>query len=71
MSEKIKHEDITCGWDREAVAVAYDEIKHATPKAVLFSVGGKELWVPKSVMADIDADQVWIANWFADEEGLS
>jgi hypothetical protein len=35
--------------------VEYDEIVHETEKAFLFNIGGKEVWLPKSVI-EVDKD---------------
>jgi len=35
--------------------IEYDSIVHETEKAVQFSIGGKKVWLPKSVI-EIDED---------------
>ena len=51
------------------------EVLRATDAALLFSVDGRELWVPRRVCLDGDAADVGdvdlhIANWWLLKEGL-
>jgi len=66
----VDPKDVDCDWDRESVQVPHDGIKHQTDKAVLFEIGGSDVWIPKSCIESVDADEVWVAEWFSDKEGL-
>lgn len=41
-----------------------------TRDAVLFVVGGKEMWFPKTVLVDYDAKVLGVRKWFADKRQL-
>ena len=40
--------------------------------AYLLSFDGDEIWIPASLVGDINEDtkEVWVADWFIDKEGL-
>lgn len=57
------------------VELAFDNIEHETPGAILFNMGEKEpTWVPRSVIEwdeyDEDSNTVPVALWRAEREGL-
>ena len=59
----------------ESVAIGC-EILHSTDDAYLIDDGDSEVWVPKSVVDDIETDNhgkiniLYIQEWFALKEGL-
>jgi len=57
-------------WAQDSESVEFDEIQHQTPDAVLFLIDGAKQWIPKSLIADVEDDAVWVATWFAEKEGL-
>ena len=64
--------DVDCGCDDvNTEQVAYDKIKFVTEKAVLFDIDEEEVWIPKSVIVEVDGDEVCVASWFAEREGLT
>jgi len=64
-------------WDDDAIAVEFDECKRETDRAVCLIVEDKTVWIPKSVIApgfvpDVfdGPGRTWVAEWFAEKEGL-
>lgn len=57
-------------WEGDAELVDFDSITHQTDKAALFVIDGEEKWVPKSLIAGVEEDAVWVATWWAEQEGL-
>ena len=60
---------------REPVEIPFDNIIHQTPEAVLFDVGDEEVWIPKSLIQEIDESDpkrktVTIPEWVATDKGL-
>jgi len=58
--------------DYTYLKLAYDEKVHETDMAYLLSFDGDEIWIPASLVGDINEDtkEVWVADWFIDKEGL-
>ncbi len=55
----------------QIVDLEYDTFIHETDKAGLFVVGGKEVWIPKSMYeVDLDTKTVSVPYYFAHKEGL-
>lgn len=54
----------------ERIFIGYDEEKHRTEKATLFIIGGKEKWIPNSLISDKDDGSIEIPFWFAEHEEL-
>ena len=54
----------------EPVPIDYDELVTETDGAYLLDFGDRQEWVPRSLVLDIEDDQVWIAQWKAEELGL-
>lgn len=57
----------------EIVDVAYARIKIDEPryKSVLFEIGGKEVWLPRTLIEiDEDANTVAMPAWKAEQEGI-
>jgi len=54
------------------VTVHFDDWKHETEKANLFVIGDIEVWIPKSVIEDVDEKkgEIVVAEWWASKEGL-
>lgn len=72
VSTKLSPDDIDCGYSgTSTVDVAHDGIMAQTQKAVLFSIGGDEHWVPKSCIYSVDGREAQLATWFAEKEGLA
>jgi hypothetical protein len=44
--------------------ISYDEITHTTDKAILYSKGNREFWVPKSVVITDEDNEVVLPSWF-------
>lgn len=55
----------------ETISVSYDEIIAITAKASLLSIGGSQVWVPKSMVIDADDKEIWVSEWFAKEHDLA
>lgn len=48
------------------------EVQHETPKAVLLTVEGEEMWIPKSQMRDPDDfSKIEIRHWLAVTNNLT
>lgn len=58
------------GDDSATVWIDHGGLMHETAKAKLFKVHGDELWVPKSVIVDEGEEQLGLAQWWADKNGL-
>ena len=58
--------------EEDLVEIFYDELIRETDKATLFRIDDEEVWVPKSIMPDIDkAEGVFrVYEWFAFEKEL-
>lgn len=57
----------------ELVDVKYDLIKidHERHKAILFEIGGREVWLPRDLIeVDRDARVVTLPAWKAEQEGI-
>lgn len=57
----------------EIVDVRYSQIKVDSEryKSILFEIGGKEVWLPRSLIeVDADAGTVALPAWKAEEEGI-
>lgn len=58
--------------EEDLIEIYFDEQIAETDKAVLFSIDGDEVWVPKSLMPYIDyrenCFEVYV--WFAEKEEL-
>jgi hypothetical protein len=54
----------------DPVGVEYARIIYVSEGAVLFEIDGNELWIPLSLIADIDADWVMVALWWAKKNDL-
>ena len=57
----------------EVVDVKYDRVKIDDPgrKAVLFVIGGKDVWLPRSqVEVDVDAKIVTMPAWLVEEKEI-
>lgn len=56
------------------VEVGYDEIVHQTDMAILFLIGGDEVWIPISQLKYEEVDEreltFEIPEWLALEKGL-
>ncbi|MEE8240113.1 MAG: hypothetical protein V3R16_02495 [Nitrospirales bacterium] len=52
------------------VEVDYDDELTETTGAVLFSINGNGIWIPKSQIIDQDGGTITIPEWLAMEEGL-
>jgi hypothetical protein len=64
-------EDVSGSYDGDdVVGVEYTRIMHIREAAVLFEIDGNELWIPKSLIADIDRDWVMVALWWAKKNDL-
>ena len=63
MSEKKKD-------DRPPVAVAYDKKKAETDKAILYVMGNREVWLPRSQITLDDGELVHVKAWLAEKNGL-
>lgn len=51
--------------------VEYDEIVYETAQAFLFNIGGKEVWLPKSVIeVDVDSKTITLPEKFAIDKEL-
>jgi hypothetical protein len=49
----------------------YTEIIHETDGAILFSIDGDEVWIPRSLLElDESTHTVTVPEWFALKEGL-
>ena len=46
--------------DYDTRMYAYDKIEKETEKAYLINFLGKQAWVPKSKIDDIDTEHIWI-----------
>jgi len=66
---KISPDDVQCECAGEADPIEYDAIKHMTDRAVLLVIYGDDEWIPKSCIAEINKDEVWIATWLIKEKG--
>lgn len=51
--------------------VEYDKLIRETDAAQLYSIGGDEVWIPKSVILDDDGTVLTVQRWFAEKEGLT
>lgn len=66
--------DIVCEYDGDdTVGIHFEEVRAATKKAALFIIGGEEVWLPFSQLADVDvnAKALICSEWIADEKGLA
>ena len=54
------------------VKLRFDDWKHSTDKSHLFVIDDQEVWIPKSVIEDLDDANgiVLVAEWWASKEGL-
>jgi hypothetical protein len=51
--------------------VEYDEIVHETEKAFLFNIGGKEVWLPKSLIeVDYESKTITLPEKWAIEKEI-
>jgi hypothetical protein len=57
---------------KAAILLDYDEILHKTPGATLFSMYELELWVPNSIIIELNEEEkeVTLPYWFAYKEEL-
>ena len=58
--------------DYTYLKLTFDEKVHETEMAYLLSFDGDEIWIPESLVGDINEDEheVWVADWFVNKEGL-
>ena len=56
--------------DDKNVVIDHDGQKHETDKAILFDVGGEEVWIAKSLIEYEDDTTLEIPRWLAEEKGL-
>jgi hypothetical protein len=76
--EYVDPSEVDCEHDgADCVELEFDMLKFQTPEAVLLIIGGDEVWVPKSQIAEIGAGYAFVsrwfaekARWFAEKEGL-
>jgi len=63
-----KHEQL----DHDFPNIEYDKVLRETPKAILFDVRGKQVWIPTSQMDDLDVvEKVFnIPRWLAVQNKL-
>jgi len=56
----------------DEITVHYDIIVHQTEGAYLFNFDGTEIWIPKSRVVEIDAEEqsILIPMWLAKDKGL-
>lgn len=63
----------------EWIDIEIDELVRVTPGAVLVQIGGKNTWIPKSVIEDVDlvieppwneAQTIAVKRWFAKKEQI-
>ncbi len=54
------------------ITLSYDEIKHETEQAYLIDFGDEEVWVPKSIVEDINDNikGVDLPMWFIENNEL-
>jgi len=58
--------------DTKLVDVSYESIEMETEKAILFMVGGDEVWIPRSILElDEKKKVITIPEWFAKKEDLA
>ena len=73
-SEAPTLENIDCGMDGGATAaIKYEQIRLQTKGAVLFRLSdddNDEVWVPKSLLSQVERDAFHVARWWARKEGL-
>jgi hypothetical protein len=49
------------------VELAYDEVVARTDEAMLFSVDGEDIWIPKSCIEDERLEDEWETNAYGDD----
>jgi hypothetical protein len=59
----------------ELVELVFDEERGETPGgARVFVDGGKKIWIPASLIDDVEVTDssvtVWVPDWWAEKEGL-
>ena len=52
------------------VAVRYEYIEHETDDAILFEMGGGQVWIPRSQIEITEDERIWIPKWLAKEKDL-
>ena len=54
------------------VVIDFDSWERETDAAELYVIGGKEKWIPKSVLGEVDFEEntIEVREWFAKKEGL-
>ena len=52
------------------VIIYYDEKIKETSLAVLYTIGGEQVWIPKSVHDDFDDGSLAVQKWWAEKEGI-
>ena len=53
------------------IYVKHDGLIHKTPKAYLFDIKGKQVWIPKVVVDTYNDQIVGIKQWFAKKESIA
>lgn len=54
----------------EPCTIAHDGIVHEADKAVLLEIDGEKVWVPLSLVEDLEDNQVTIPEWWMIQESL-
>lgn len=49
------------------VELAYDEVVTRTDEAMLFSMDGEDIWIPKSVIEDERLEDAWETSAYGDD----
>jgi hypothetical protein len=63
-------EQIDCEFDGEADSIDIDSLVRQTDSAVLVKIEEEDVWIPKSLVAHVEKDRIWIATWFIRKKGL-
>ena len=56
----------------EPVLIGFDRLVRRSEKAILFEFGDREVWIPKSLILDVDegTNVLELPRWKAEEEEL-